>query len=635
MLLSLMRKHAKSWLIKVLIAIIAVVFVFYFGYSFTSNKNLKVAYVNGELISEPEYQKTYQDMLDAVRNRYKDMWNDTLIKSLNLRDRALENLINQRLMTQAARRLGLDVTEGEIQKAIMSYPAFQVNGQFDVGRYRSLLGYNRMNPEDFELNMAQELIDKKLREFLFAFLDITDLEVRDYYTFMNQKIKISFVPFKAADYKKEIKTTQADLESYFKENKEQYRLPKQIKVSFIEIDPEKFKGKVEITEKEIEGYYEYNKERFTEPKKVRARHILFKLKENASEEEKAKVRKQAESVLEMAKKGEDFAELAKKYSEGPTKEKGGDLGFFEKGKMVPAFEKAAYALKEGEISEIVQTQFGLHIIKVEEIKEARTKPIEEVRQEIVEAITQNISAELAHEKGLNITDQMPYDVDLSSFGKEQGFDVKVSDYFSSGASIPGINESEKMSESLFALNKGETSELVRLGDKFYIFQVADSRDSFIPELKDVEERVKESYIDAEAEKASRVAADNYLKELKGGKSWEELAKEKDRLVETTGFFSRKDPFPKIGYAPDLTEMAFSLGPDKRYPENVFGNAQGTFVIRWDASQAIDEKKFEEEKEQFRNILAETSHRRIFEIWLQNLKKNAKIEILRPISQGSE
>ena len=635
MLLSLMRKHAKSWLIKLLIAIIAVVFVFYFGYSFTSNKNLKVAYVNGELISEPEYQKTYQDMLDAIRNRYKDMWDENLIKSLNLRNRALENLIDQRLMTQAARRLGLDVTESEIQKAIMSYPAFQANGQFDVGRYRSLLGYNRMKPEDFELDMAQELIDKKLRQFLFAFLDITDLEVRDYYTFMNEKIKISFVPFKTADYKKEIKATPADLESYYKENQKQYRLPKQIKVAFIEIDPEKFKGKVEIAEKEIEGYYEYNKEKFSEPKKVRARHILFKLKENASEEEAAAVKKKAESVLAMAKKGEDFAELAKKYSEGPTKANGGDLGFFEKGKMVPAFEKAAYSLKEGEISDIVRTPFGYHIIKVEEIKEARTKPIEEVRPEIVEAITNNISAELAHEKGLNLTDQMPYDVDLSVFGKEQGFDVKVSDFFASGTAIPGITESEKMGASLFALGKRETSELVQLGNKFYIFQVADSRESFIPELKDVEERVKESYVEAEAEKAARSAAEKYLKELKGGKPWEELAKKEDRLIETTDFFSRKDPFPKIGYAPELSEMAFSLGPERVYPENVFGNPQGTYVIRWDASKGIDEKKFEEEKEQFRNVLAETSHRRIFEIWLQNLKKNAKIEILRPISEGSD
>ena len=635
MLLSLMRKHAKSWLIKLLIAIIAVVFVFYFGYSFNSDKNLKVAYVNGELISEPEYQKTYQDMLDAVRNRYKDMWDENLIKSLNLRDRALENLINQRLMTQAARRLGLDVTDNEIQKAIMSYPAFQTNEQFDVGRYRSLLGYNRMSPEDYELDMAQELIDKKLRQFLFAFIDITDLEIRDYYAYMTEKIKISFLQFKPDDYKEGIKETQAGLESYFKENQENYRLPKQIKVAFIEIDPEIFKGKEEIAEKEIEGYYEYNRDGYSEPKRVRTRHILFKVTKEAGDEEAEKARKKAVPVLEMAKKGDDFAELAKKYSEGPTKTKGGDLGFVEKGTMVPAFEEAAFALKEGEISEIVRTSFGYHIIKVEEIKEAYTKPIEEVREEIVAVISNNISAELAHEKGLNITDQMPYDVDLSIYAKEQGFEAKVSDFFAGGKSVPGITDSEKMSQSLFALGKGETSDLVRLGNKFYIFQVAESRESFIPKLKDVEESVKENYLGSEAENAARDAAEKTLKELKAGKSWEDLAKEKDKSAETTDFFSRREPFPKIGYAPDLSEMAFGLGPEKRYPENVFGNAKGTFVIRWDAREGIDEKKFEEEKKTFRSFVAQTSHKRIFEIWLQSLKKNADIEILRPVSGSSE
>ena len=128
MLLSLMRKHAKSWLIKALIAIIAVVFVFYFGYSFTSDQALKIAYVNGELINGPEYEKAYRDMLAALQSRYKSMWNDNMIKMFNLKNRALESLITQRLMSQAAKELGLDVTEAEVQKAIMAYPAFQING---------------------------------------------------------------------------------------------------------------------------------------------------------------------------------------------------------------------------------------------------------------------------------------------------------------------------------------------------------------------------------------------------------------------------------------------------------------------------------------------------------------------------
>ena len=136
MVLSIMRKHAKSWLIKFLIGIIAVVFIFYFGYSFTAKKGLKIAYVNGEVISGPEYQKAYRDLLEPLRRQYKDLWNDNMIKVFDLKNRALENLINQKLITQDAKKLGLDVTESEIQQAIMDYPAFQVNGQFDIRRYK-------------------------------------------------------------------------------------------------------------------------------------------------------------------------------------------------------------------------------------------------------------------------------------------------------------------------------------------------------------------------------------------------------------------------------------------------------------------------------------------------------------------
>ena len=124
MLLGIMRKHAKSWLIKCLIGIIAVVFIFYFGYSFTAKQGLKVAFVNGDLISSQEYQKAYYDLLEALQKQYKAAWNDNLIKVFDLKNRALNNLINRKLISQEAKRLGLDVTEIETQKAIMDYPAF-------------------------------------------------------------------------------------------------------------------------------------------------------------------------------------------------------------------------------------------------------------------------------------------------------------------------------------------------------------------------------------------------------------------------------------------------------------------------------------------------------------------------------
>jgi len=628
-----MRKHAKSWLIKFLIAIIAVVFVFYFGYSFTSDQALKVAYVNGEVISGPEYQKAYRDMISALQMRYKDQWNDNMVKAFNVKQRALQTLIDQRLMTQAAKRLGIDVTESECQRAIMSYPAFQVNGQFNIRRYQSILGQNHMKPEDFEASMTQDILDKKLKQFLLAFLDVTEQGVLEYYTFVKEKIKIAFVEFKPEDFKKSVKFDQAALKTYFEKHTENYRVPKKIKVTYIEIDPVAFKGEISVTEKEILSFYEYNNEAYNQPKEVKARHILFKLGEDALKEAEDKVKKVAKEVLAKARQGGDFASLAEEYSEGPTKSKGGDLGYFKKGQMIPAFEEVAFKLKKGEISDLVRTQFGYHIIKVEDIKEAATKSLEEVRDEIVETLAMIMATELAHEKGLSIVDQMPYDIELSDYAKQYGLEAKRSSQLSKNEPVSGIDGSEKIGETLFALEKNETTELFALGGKFYIFQVAESKASYLPPLKDVSEKVEDDFTAYLAAQEATSAASKYLEELKEGKPWDKLAKESGMKIEETAFFTRQEPISKIGYAPGLAETVFGLNSNKRYPDMAFVTDTGVFVIRWLAREGIDNKKFREEEIEYRSSLVQTKQSRVFDNWLQNLRKNADIEIITPVNEG--
>ncbi len=633
MLLSLMRKHAKSWLIKALIAIIAIVFVFYFGYSFTSDQAMKIAYVNGELINGPEYEKAYQDMLMALQARYKSMWNDNLIKVFNLKKRALESLITQRLMSQAAKDLGLDVTEEEVQKAIMNYPAFQVNGRFDMRRYQNLLSANHMNPEDFETGITSELLDKKLKQFLFAFLNITDQEVKEYYTFANEKVKIGFVEFNPEKFEKSVKIEPQKLKEYFEKNKEQYRIPEKISVTYLEIDPKKFEGEVKVTEKEIESYYEYNADMYQQPKQVKARHILFKVGQDDAEEVKAKVKKRAEKVLLKARKGEDFAALAKEYSEGPSKSQGGDLGYFKAGQMEAPFEEAAFALKKGEISDLVETRFGYHIILVEDVKEAGMTPLEEVREDIAATLTGNVTTELAHENGLTLLDQMPYDVDLTVYGNQNGISAKKSAYFSKNEPIPDIKGSEKVAPTLFALEENEASGLIELDGKFYIFQKAEIKASTLPELETVKAAVEKNFASQEARSAAESAAEKYLKALKEGKSWETAAKENNLKVQQTQFFTRRDPVPDIGNAPALNEMAFKLNKDNPYTQKPFVNDKGAFVIRWEGNEGIDEKKFQEEKETYRDSLTQTKHQRIFESWIKNLRDKAEIEILTPVDSG--
>jgi peptidyl-prolyl cis-trans isomerase D len=631
MLLGIMRKHAKSWLIKFLIGIIAMVFIFYFGYSFTARRGLKIAYVNGDLISGPEYEKTYRDLLEALQKQYKDMWNDNLIKMFDLKNRALEGLISQKLISQEARRLGLDVTEEEVQQAIMNYPAFQVNGQFVIGRYRSLLNYNRMKPEDFEASISQDLLEEKLKQFLFAFMEATDQEVLEQYTFANEKIKILFVQFKPDDFKKSVKEDQAAIEAFFKDHRENYRVPEKIKIAYVVIDPEAFRAQVKITDLEINDYYEYHIDKFSQPDQVKARHILFKLNPSATKEEEKKVREKAEKVLEEARQGKDFAALAEKYSEGPTRSKGGDLGYFSRGKMLKAFEDTAFKLKKGEISDLVRTNYGFHIIKVDDIKKAETQTLDEVRDQIVEALIKSNSAELAHEKGLTLIDQMPYDADLAQYASEHGYKAKLTGFFSQDQSIPDIGGDEKLRQSLFSLDKKNITEVIELEGKFYIFQMIDKKESYLPEMAEVAPKVKEDAIADLAAKEAKTAAEAYLVELQAGKSWDELAKDRNLEPKETEFFSRRGPVPEIGYEPHLLETAFSLNDQKRYPDKVFENDKGAFVIRWEAKKGIDQVKYEGEKEKYRFSLMLAKQRLAFEKWLKNLRENAEVKIVTPLT----
>ncbi len=627
MVLSLMRRHAKSWLIKFLIAIIAIVFIFYFGYSFTEREGVKVAQVNGEVISGLEYEKAYRDLVESVQQQYRQFWSEELIRTLDLRNRALQNLISMKLLTQEARKLGLQVTEREIQDAIVRYPAFQIDGQFDLGRYRALLGYNRMQPEDFESEISQQLLQGKLRDFLSAFLLVTDQEVRDRYVHDNEKVKIGYVQFTPEAFTASVVLDEGGLKKFYEENKEKYRVPEKAKLVYLELDPAGFKHLVKVDEKEIASYYDYNLDSFKVPKEVKARHILFTLARDASPEEEQKAREKASAVLELARQGQDFAELAKQHSDGPTREMGGDLGFFSAGKMVKPFEDAAFALPQGGISDLVRTDFGYHIIKVEEIKEERTKPMEEVREEIVAALMKTAQLELAHEKGLSLTDQMPYEVDLAAYAAEHKLETRPTEFFSQDEPIPGLGGTPELRKSLFGLDKSQPSELIELNEKFYLFQVAERKPSYVPEMAEAAERVKEDLTAELARQAARKAGEAFLEELRKGRKWEELAKEKGAEPKTSDFLDRRGTIQEIGYLPDLAETAFGLGEANPYPATVLENDRGAFVIRWEGRQGIDEQKYQADLKNFRETVAQTRFSRAMSNWLERLKEKADIEIL--------
>ncbi len=630
MFITLMRRHTKGILVKVLVGLIAVVFVFWGVYAIREKPGSKIAYVNGDLITGLEYDAKYREILDALQKQYKEYWNDSLIKAFQIKQRALNSLIEKRLISQESNRIGLGVTDDEVANAIFTYPAFQVNGKFDERRYRSLLNYNRMEPADFESSIKLELLGKKIQNFIKCFFPTTDMEIMNYYSYQKEKVNISFVSFNPRDFKGKTEVKQDEKEAYFKAHKEKYRIPEKIKIAYLVLDPSDFLDKVSITEKEISDYYELNQERFKNPKKIKARHILLKVSPDASESENKETKERALSLLKRLKNGEDFAALAKKYSQGPTASRGGDLGYFTRGKMVKPFEKLAFSLKKGEIGGPVKTRFGWHIIRVDDIKEATVKTFSEVRNQIVTIIKNDISKEMAHERALTLMDQMPYDIDLATYAAQHGLTAKETDYFPKKGAIPGLGGDERLIKSIFSLKKGETSEIIEQKNKFYIIQVVNTKSSHIPKISEVSDQLDKDFINHLSLIAAKREAEGYLEKLKGGADWSELAKIKGLETDETGFFTRGDNIPKIGYSSLLSEVSFALSSQNRYPDEVFVVNNKVYIIRWLAREELNQESFDKEKDSFKQMYLLMKDRRIFNAWIQSIKEKAEIKIVTPI-----
>jgi peptidyl-prolyl cis-trans isomerase D len=634
MFMTMMRSHSKSILIKIIIGLIGVVFVFWGIYSIRGPKpGSKIAYVNGDLISGLEYHATYRDMLLAMQRQYKDYWNEDLIEVFQLKQKALESLIGEKLISQEAARLGLKVNDDEIADAIYTYPAFQVNGVFDENQYRSLLNYNRMEPADFEATIGSELLGEKIRRFIKSFLLVTDNEIIDYYTFQNEKISLGFVAFNPEDFKAEVKAAQADMDAYFENHKEAYRIPPQITISYITLDPSDFKDKVTVTEGEIADYYEYNPERFKEHRQVKARHILFSVPPDASKEAEAEIKDKALEILKRAQQGESFSELAKKYSQDTSNAStGGDLGYFKKDQMVEPFEDLAFSLKKGEVGGPVRTQFGWHLIKVDDIKEEKVKTLDEVREQIEAALREDIARDMAHERALVLMDQMPYDSDLAAYAAQHGLIIKESGFFVKKGDIPGFGTDEKLKQALYSLEKGEISDILEHNGKYYIFQVTGAKDSSVPTMNEVADQLRKDVEDHLSLEAARKRAEGYLEELRAGAGWQELAKMKNAITKETDFFSRGGNIPNIGYAPSVSEAAFLLSDQTRYPDHPFTVNNKVYVIRWLDKKGIKQDLFDKEKDNFAQMVSLSKERLVWDRWLQTLRDKASIKIVTPLSE---
>jgi len=624
-MLNLMRKKANTWIIKFLLGAIVIVFVFWGVGSFKSRRESRVATVNGETITIEEYRNSYNTLIEQLRQRFGNSLNDDTIEMLQVKKQALDRLVDERLLLQEADKLDFRVTDAELAATISKMKAFQTNNGFDRRLYQNLLNRYRMTPEQFEQLQRRSMLIEKLRTFVTDSVKVSDLEAVEWFKSENASVDIEYALFEFGRYS-DISVSEEDLTTYFDQHKETYKTRPGVKAQYLRFSSEDYMDKVQLAAEDIEDYFYSNPDEFETPKTVEARHILIKVDQNADDAEVEKARLKIQDILKKAEEGKDFAELAKQYSEGPSRANGGYLGTFKKQDMVKPFADKAFSMASGEISDPVRTRFGWHLIKVDSVNEASTQSLEDAEDKIRKKMMEDRARNFAYDAAEAVYDGFMEGDNLADTAQAQQLKSQTTDFFTRGEPVRGVSKSSEFVSAAFELSPMEISDIQDFGDGFYLIQVIEREPEKIPAFEAVKDRVRSDYVkDRQHEKAKKDAED-LLAALKAGRLMEEAGKAYDVKPALTGWFKRNEAIPKIGYEHEIAEAAFLLSTEKPLAENVIKGSKGYYAIRFHGRNEPGEEEFNKEKQNIKKKLLSEKQYNTFNNWMKQIRENSEIAI---------
>ncbi len=624
-MLKLMREYATGWMIKIILGAIVIVFVFWGVGSFRAQKGGRVALVNGESIVMDEYKEAYNNLVDQSRKRFGNSFNDDMIKMLRIKNQALDQLINQKLLLQETTKLNFRVSDNELADAIGKIEVFQTSGVFDNRLYRNILSRYKLTPEGFEAGQRESMLIEKARSFISGSVKVSDQEAMEWFKWNNALVDIDFVLFEPKRYK-DIKPSDEEINTFFDSRKDLYKTDSMIKTRFVHFNPDTYRSGVKITDEEIKEYYEADREEFKKPKTVEARHILIKIDPDAASEVVEKKRAKIFDIMKMVEEGKNFAELAKEYSECPSKNKGGHLGTFKKEAMVKPFADKAFSMKAGEISEPVRTRFGWHIIKVEKVNEESITPLNEAVSEIRKKLTDERAKNLAYDESEAVNDASFEGDDLVKVAQTRNLNILTTDFFTRKGPSKGIKNRAKFASAAFNLSLMEISDIQEFEDGYYILQIIEKIPEKIPELKDVKEKVIADLVKKKQDEKASKDASEFLSNLKNEKSISEECEKFDLTLAATGLFKRNDSVPDIGFEQEIAKAAFKLSNEKRLPESVIKGKKGYYIIRLKERKEPDPEGFDKEKADIKKKLLQQKKQKTFNAWLLQIKDKSDISI---------
>ena len=620
-MLKILRKHSKHWLIAVIIGAIVVVFIFWGIGGMDSPHSQEIARVYGQPIPVKTYVQ-YVNLLEK-KSRFRRELSEEDIKAL--RDSAPDNLIRMTLLTETANRLGLKVSDTEVQAAIVNDPAFHHEGSFNPRLYDYFVGrgrYQEAAKVEFEKWLRFQLLAAKAAEAITSFAKVSEAELQDYFRLAREEVQVDYLVVSPEPFIAKVHPTEADLKAYFEQHQAEFRTPAKVKVCYLLFRSQDFLKQVEISPKAVEEYLTEHRARLVRPQVIRVREVFLALAPKASAAERRKVEQQAQNLLKQTLQGKDFAQLARAASQDKaSRQKGGDLGLVKRGQKPKTWEKVAFAMAPGQVG-LARTKKGFHLIKVEEIKEKEPLPEAEAKALALEKLTAEKSHILAKDEAKRLLAETAR-MSFTEMARKNTLTPKETSLFTRTEPIPGLGAVRAFNTEAFKLKVQEVG-LTEVPQGFVLMQALERQAAAVPSFEDAKDRVRQAVARQRAKKMAAKEAESLLARLGKGEPLARVAAQAGLPLRDSGYFTRPQGFLGQPLAEPLTSAAFQLTKKQPYPAQPISWKGKYYLLAFKNRRLPSPEDFQQERENLERQLIQDKRRVLLEAWLREEWQRAQV-----------
>jgi peptidyl-prolyl cis-trans isomerase D len=624
MALGYMRRH-KKWLYVFLWLVIAAFIVLYVPALDPTGEGTP-----SETVSVGEFQRAYYRQRQYLSRIYQGRLDENMLRQMNLEEQVLQTLVSERLVQLEAERLGITISDEAVQRAIATSPEYQDDGRFiGTAELRRRLELAGMTEQSFVESLRRQLVAERLQGLVGDGAVVSDVEAEREFRRRTEQVELEYVLVDAERFREEIEPAEEEIARRFEAKRESYRIPEKRVVSYVLLDREVLRPLVSVTDRDLALYYQDHRDEFREEEEFCASHILVKVltatDEAASGEGHGEdeARRIALALLERVQGGADFASIAQASSEDQgSAANGGDLGCFPAGRMVREFDDALYGLEPGQISELVRTNFGYHVIRLDSRREETTLPLADVEDRVRLLVTEQKMTELGDEKSGAVAAALSRGKTLEEAAAAVGLEVKSSEPFARGET-PAVLASASLVAHVFEMEPGEVGkEGFALPQGAVFVALAGVEPARIPELDEVRDRVRgdiveETALEGAHELAGRVRRRAEAVGLERAATAVDLVRK-----ETLSPVAPGQPFGDLGAGIGLDEAAFSL-PVGALSDPV-RTADGWAVLRVTERQSFDPEAFEREKPRLVASLRQQKQDEVFQAYVGSARDRYEV-----------